>query len=363
MKEKFRVTQSKDEIVSVFRDAMNNNFPMDVWQTIDGKRVVTYGRISYVDESVIRLEFSSKEGPLPQISKNTKLYLHSNYKNFLFKQDILEIKSGVVELRLPHELWVHELRKYPRYYLNDNTPKYMELWDTHFRGGENFKAKILDLSRGGAGLVVDEELFFDITKGQRFLVVDITDHENVIPAHLEMQVQHKRSVKDGDHWKYYLGIQFLEELDQVVYFKVQDSAPVSQDTSHHKVFMGYPEEERFSILKRIEIKDRDLYKNITDNIEILTPLKFMTPQMKGVFFREVQIHVLAGALRLMPQEFIHILCEGLSTRLLEDFIFELSQSRSVGVVKKCQDEMIKVMKELERQNKLLLDKTGFKRMV
>ncbi len=337
-----------------------------VWQVVGGVRGQWKAFLEIQGDKLSFLFDADPAQASPRIGEVT--YFYHPYRELAFKKDRVEIQNGRIMVPFPHELTLKEERLKER--LPFKYPDHKEISFASFAKTDMEKktvplfrlsAVLVDLSISGAGLVLSSEFSEKLKVGETVVVEKVTDQN--IPGTFLAKICHlSQYQRENIEHTLKVGLQFHDILDSVVHETLQSVVKRKQSKvkgldTH--LFNGLDEQTQQRKLKEIALKNNVLSARISENIEQIDRLRYLTQQMKGNFLARAQLGVLAIALRLSDKELIYDLLHDVSERLRDEILDKMTGEISAAAIEKAQGEIMKFIRQQELAGEIVLDPTMY----
>lgn len=364
-------TFRKDIIISKLKKICDNCEVVTLWQNRNGEKIKFSGVISEITDSntVIVLDPSYKNAEYP-LTKDETLFVHYAAGDALFKKETFTTKGFEITFKTPVELMMKERRKIERFSF-----KYQDFKNVTFKtssNGDNSNVRILssilkDLSTEGLSLVIHESEIKGLREGDSVYITAITD-QKMDSGHLgEIKYITPYTVGvESDSQLFKIGVSFTESMEAVTYKSIHSIVDKKQTKLKGlgvDTFNGLTESDQEKLLRKISEDNHVLANNIREQIEVIDRLRYLTTQMKQKFLLEVNLDLLAAALRMGSKELIYELMSEVTDTMREEFLFKLDVAKAPSAINKAQDEIVKFMRDKERAGELVLDPESFETFV
>ncbi|OUR96716.1 hypothetical protein A9Q84_10260 [Halobacteriovorax marinus] len=209
-------------ILKSLKSVQKKNEPCQVWQTIDGKRVLYNCLIEIIDQELNMMCVSPLEGEeLFRFSRDVVIYCRFSSRGLLFKSDVLRKSNDLVSFSLPKEIILEESRGKERSTFGSFSSFHCDISFSETSLMNN-GYKIFDLSPSGICLLVtDEEKEYFKVGSELFMSsiqgVRLTNKTSCKVCHIKKSSAIKNSVKHK------VGIEFEPKLNQDDYLKVMEA--------------------------------------------------------------------------------------------------------------------------------------------
>jgi hypothetical protein len=362
-------TYRKDIISSKLTEICELNEVLTLWQSRGSEKVKFSGVLVEVSESntKILLDPSYKNAEYP-ITKDETLFIHYAKGDALFKKDTFKTDGLNLSFKTPVELMMKERRRIERFSF-----KYQDFKNVTFKtssSSENVRVLsciLKDLSTEGLGLVLHETEVKNLRVSDSVYITAISD-QKLDSGHLGEICYispYNVSIED-DTSLYKIGIKFTASLESVTYKSIHSIVEKKQtklkgmDVS---TFNGLTDGDQERILRKISEDNAPMSNNIREQMEIIDTLRYLTTQMKQKFLMEVNLDLLAAALRMGSKELVYDLMSEVTDTMREEFLFKLDNALAPSAINKAQDEIVKFIREKERTGELVLDPSSFETFV
>ncbi|MBT7609691.1 MAG: PilZ domain-containing protein [Bacteriovoracaceae bacterium] len=216
---KFRDSYNDDEILNLFKIMKRNNEKLLIWQTHTVPRLKCEVRVDHIVLKTGTISFKpaySSDDMFDFVSSNS-LFVRADYKELLFKINRKTWSEGVdnISITIPSSVKVIEQRQSKRKQISANQLFAMKVIKKMTRGSQiirnNFNMQMLDLSSGGACVLLSNSNASFFKKGDLFQVTDMGDMN--IFNQVESEVAY---VKDSPIAGYFrMGIQFKRRIENI----------------------------------------------------------------------------------------------------------------------------------------------------
>lgn len=213
-----RQTYDHKEIIYFIKDSIQKATKIMLWQNIEGKRNIWFGRILFIDESAGKIIISTvnKDQDLSIDDKFT-LYVKGDFESVLFKAEIKQKTKNSVELSFPEFAYLYEKRQFERFKFhpeanNISFGKSMECFKH-----SKFSGNLLDISRQGLTLIVPPNFAQNWSPEDTINIFKISDNKLTEP--LAAQVVYIKPIRNFKnnrmYLKYRFGLKFKEEMNRL----------------------------------------------------------------------------------------------------------------------------------------------------
>lgn len=351
---------------------LNRAFDQDMnwtlWQSSSQGRVKWQGKITSVDEKLTTMTITS--GDMAEIWDQEPIFAHCPELDIIFKRDKFTKLSDSLNFKTPSEIKLVEKRKVSRFKY-----KYQDYKVVSFKAVKNdlkMSTTLVDLSTEGLAFVLPQKDSLSFSEGLEIFVTHITDQE--LPKEHAGKVvsvtrfQSVEGIQDRTNALELMriGIQFTESLDSVSYKSIAsiiEKKQLSNKGIETTGFNGLTEDDLDRTMAKIRQDNPILAANLLERIEELDRLKYMTNQMKQIFWTETKKELVATALRLSSKELIRILLSDLTENMKKEFLDLIDQPKPPSAVNKAQDELVKFIRGKEKAGEFVLDPKSYVKYV
>jgi hypothetical protein len=357
-------THQKEIIKSYLGSIAQHNYPFTLWQQFGEHRYTYTGTFTFYSQDTCKIKIK-EDDKINLFDSAAPFYVHIAEIDIIFKKEHYNQMGVFIDFSLPNDIQVHERRKTKRY-----TYKYQDHKNITYHSAElnpktgtplfTYSNVLVDISTQGAGVVISREEGEKLEIGQELLLDNLTDQQ--LPAPFRMQVSFIESYKAKEKNMYKVGLLFTDQLDTISYKSISSIIDIKQRKTEglsKKTYCGINDEEQIYIINKIEKANIVLANNIKDNIEILDRLRYMTTHMKVGFLKSINQDLLAVALRLSSKELIYDLFSEVTQTIQEEFLYKLKNERPPSAICKAQEEIIKDIRNLEKNGEIVLDPKAF----
>ena len=340
-----------------------------MWQNRGEEKIKFSGKLVEVSDSntIIELDPSYKSAEFP-LTKDETLFVHYAKGDALFKKETFKTDKFKLIFKTPVELMMKERRRLERFSF-----KYQDYKNVTFKtSGTEDKVRTLscilkDLSTEGLGLVLHESEILSLNVADSVYITAISD-QKLDSGHLGeiCYINPYQISNESDSSLYKIGIKFTASLESVTYKSINSLVEKKQtklkgmDVS---TFNGLSETDQEKILRKVSEENIALSSNIREQMEVIDRLRYLTTQQKQQFLLDVNLDLLAAALRMGSKELIYDLMSEVTDTMREEFLFKLDKPLAPSAINKAQDEVVKFMREKEAIGELVLDPTSFETYV
>ncbi|OIQ19793.1 MAG: hypothetical protein BM556_04735 [Bacteriovorax sp. MedPE-SWde] len=355
-----------DYIQGQFEELKSSVKEITLWQNFEDLREKYTGVLTQVspDTCVLKLDEKYKNA-YGRINVQVTLFFHCESEDILFKRDIFSISNGLISFKTPYEVKFRDKRISDRF-----SYKYQDFKNVSFSlesGDEVVTAILTDVSTAGISFVLDQKDRDLLSKDSIVTIKSLTDQE--IPQGHKAQVIYTQPFmlsRESDSKLIHVGCSFTEGLDSITYKSIGSVIKKKQqkvkglDTDG---FNGLNPDELEKTISNIRSKNPQLAANISDKVEDIDRLRYLTTEMKRQFLLSVNHDLLATSLRLSSKELILDLLSEVTDSIREEFLEKLDRPKPASAINKAQDEISKFIKEKENSGELVLDPRSFVRYV
>ena len=361
-------TYRKDIINSKLTEICELNETLTLWQSRGVDKVKFSGKLIEISETItkILLDPTYKNAEYP-ITKDETLFIHYAKGDALFKKDTFKTDGLNLTFKTPVELMMKECRRVERFSF-----KYQDFKNVTFKTSSSDKVRILscilkDLSTEGLGLVLHETELHNLKISDSVFITAISD-QKMDDGHLgEICYISPYNVSvETDTNLFKVGIKFTASLDSVTYKSINsivDKKQTKLKGMNISTFNGLTEIDQERILRKIFEDNAPLSNNIREQMEVIDRLRYLTTQMKQKFLMDVNLDLLAAALRMGSKELIYELMSEVTDTMREEFLYKLNIALAPSAINKAQDEVVKYIRDKERSGELVLDSASFETFV
>lgn len=357
-------THQKDIILKHLTAVAKNQLEFRVWQQFGEHRHSYTGSFSILTRKSCKIKIKDVD-KIQFFDREAPFYVHITDVDIIFKKDNYNMHGALLEFSLPNDIQVHERRRTKRFsykYQDHKNITYHSAEKDPKSGEPKFtmSSVLVDISTMGAGMVVGRDQIDLFHEGQDLLLDNLTDQELPTPFHVKVKYIEQYNLKEKQFYK--IGLMFDDELNSISYKSISSIIEIKQRKVaglSQEQYCGIDDEEQVNAINRIEASNQVLASNIKDNIEYLDQLRYMTTHMKVDFLKMVNQDLLAIALRLSSKELIYDLFSEVTETMQEEFLFKLKNERPPSAICKAQDEVIKFIRDKEKNGEIVLDPKAF----
>ena len=355
-------TYQKEIILNFLKEALKVTSRVTMWQQLGSHRETYIAQFKTLSKPHCQISIDGKT----DLFDNTKpIYIHFSKSKIIFKKDHYNFYQNLIEFAMPGEIQVFDKRKLQRYYYLYQDHKVIT-YHSELKNEETseplyqFSSVLVDISIRGAGIVVTQEQqqAFDI--GSFFFLDNITDQK--LPDPFKVKVVYKESYRIFEKDLFKIGLSFEDSLDSISFRSIKNIVEKKQRRAEglsKDIYCGLSAEDQINTLNSIEFKNPVLANNLRVNIRYLDRLRYMTPYMKTDFLKLMNHDLLAIALRLSSKELIFELFSEVTKTMQNEFLEKLSEEKPASGICVTQDQVIKEIKELEKNGTIVLDPDSY----
>ncbi|GAB4413600.1 MAG: hypothetical protein OHK0056_19760 [Bacteriovoracaceae bacterium] len=348
--------------------ALDQSLIWTLWQSSSQGRVKWQGKITSVDEKLTTMTITS--GDMAEIWDQEPIFAHCPELDIIFKRDKFSKLPDALNFKTPSEIKLVEQRKVPRFKY-----KYQDYKVVSFKVAkkdEKMSFTLVDLSTEGLAFVLPQKDSLSFSEGLELVITHITDQElpkehagKVVNVN-RFQLPEGLTDRTNAQELMRVGVQFTESLDSVSYKSIAsiiEKKQLANKGIETDGFNGLNEDELERTLAKIRQDNPVLAANLLDRIEELDRLKYMTNQMKQIFWTETKKELVATALRLSSKELIRILLSDLTENMKNEFLDLINQPKPPSAINKAQDELVKFIRGKEKAGEFVLDPKSYVKYV
>lgn len=350
------------KINEILNDVMSSDYEWTIWQTSTQGRIKYSAKLSSVQDSLTN--FDLVQGDAQELKTTEAIFAHCSKRDIIFKRDKFSVEGQKVSFKTPVELKLREKRLSNRFNF-----KYQDFKLVIMEQNEEVLSRtLLDLSNDGLSFACSAQEALKHSVGDRMIVKHITDqdlgsgHDCEIVYNERFHGVEGLADRTNNNVIFRIGVKFTQALESVTYKSISSILEKKQEKSKGIItsgFNGVNDDDQQRILRKISEDNRALASNISDRIEEIDRLKFLTKQMKQQFWLEVNQELLSAALRLSSKELIYELLIDISDTMREEFLEKLDVAKPPSAINKAQDEICKFIKNKERTGEFVLDPKSF----
>lgn len=367
---------SFNQILEHLRLVHTNHEPITIWQSSSQHLFQLKGTMAVVDEKNCTVVLEDCEY---ELNAEEGLYFHCEVQNIIFKRDKFNFNGHQISFKTPSELMLKEKRRINRF-----TFKYQDFKDVSFNyvvehgeDGEPISKSasltMVDLSIAGLGCIGDKKLVDILEEGSTIYITQISDQElevsplkSIIRSYKDYDL--KEGVRSGDHGSknIRIGLEFDQAINEVQYESVQSIVKRTQKKTRGldiEGFNGLSETELLRVLKKAGEENPVLAAEIIEQSEDIDRLRYMTAEMKTIFWSEVNKDLLAQALRVASKELIYTLLSEVTDNIRNEFLEELDRPKSLSAISKAQRKICDFIHQREREGRFVLSAKSYVKYV
>lgn len=337
------------------------------WQSNDDMREEYKAVFSSVTSEKCTIRLSKESLPYyTRIAPLSPIFFHYPAGDMIFKKDIFKLEDGGVSFKTPSEIRLRDRRSVERF-----SYKYPDYKNISYTIGDETEIQhdiIIDISLRGLAFVIDAKRKAKYEVGNTVFITSITDQE--LPQRHQAKVASvNRYHLAGEGLQNHLlriGLEFTQTLESITYdsigslVKKRENKLKGLDT---KLFNGLNPDDFQKQLAKIHEKNPQLAINISEAVEDIDRLRYMTIDMKREFFLEFSIDLMSCALRMSSKELINDLLSEITDGVREEFLLKYDQPKPASAISKAQDELRKYINEKERSGSFVLSPKSFVKYV
>jgi len=352
--------------MDLMRDSIPKREEWTLWQSSTQGRMKWTGVIVDCEEKITKLEITS--GNIAEIRDLEPIFAHLPKKDIIFKRDKYQKSDSTLTFKTPTEIKIKERRSQQRFYF-----KYQDYKSVSFKYKHSDKENIanytlVDLSTSGLAYVITQAESLKFQVDQEIILTHITDQQ--LPSDHKAKIisinrfKLPEGLKDRTNASELtrIGVKYIESLESVTYKSIGsiiDKRQTKLKGIQTEGFNGLSDEEQLKILSKVREDNPALASNLIERIEELDHLRYLTNQMKQIFWTEVKKELLATALRLSSKELIFELLGEVTDNIKNEFLELINQPKPPAAINKAQDEICKYIREKEKAGEFVLDPTSF----
>ncbi len=366
-----------NEILDHLNRALIDRVSVTIWQSSSQHLYQLKGNFLFVDEkkSTIVLEDLDFE-----LNAEEGLYFHCEGRDIIFKRDKFTLSGHEISFKTPSELMLKEKRRISRF-----TFKYQDFKDVSFSyaledSDDNGEAitgtasfTLVDLSIAGLGCIGDKKQVEGLKEGSVVYINQISDQElevsplkAIIRSFIDYDI--KEGVRSGDHAakNVRIALEFDQAIDEVQFESVHSIIKRTQKKTKGldiEGFNGLNETELLRVIKKAGEENPVLAAEIIEQSENIDRLRYLTPEMKTTFWKEVNKDLLAQALRVASKELIYTLLTDVTDNIRDEFLEELDRPKSLSSISKAQRKICDFIVQREREGRFVLSAKSYVKYV
>jgi len=371
-------TFRSQEILDYLEQVKVEQSRITIWQSSTQQLFQLVGTLVRIDEKTATISLRDLEFDL---APNEGLYFHCEGPNIIFKRDKYTISGNELSFKTPSELMLQEKRRIDRfrfkyqdfkdvtfYYLDEDNPDNPD--EATLISGS---FTLVDLSIAGLGCIGDRKEVGKLEEGSIVYIQQITDQElEVNPLKARVCSFRDYEIKEGVHSgmkesKYIrLGLEFDKAIGKVQFESVQSIIKRTQTKTRGldiDGFNGLSEIEILRVIKKAGEENPVLAAEIIEQSEDIDRLRYMTSEMKTIFWTEVNKDLLAQALRVGSKELIYTLLSDVTQNIRDEFLEELDRPKSLSAISKAQRKICSFIHEREKEGRFVLSAKSYVKYV
>ncbi len=217
--EEYQKTVNPYEINDLLKFLVKNRVAFNGWQRFGGEKKVEYKLfIEEINpnEPEIRvvLTHESPEKDLSKLSKNHKLYIHTNSQKYVSEVEIVHISGTKDQFFIlpPTQMLVKKHRRVPRILLNGLDIKEREVYVT--KNNKVYSFNLLDISKTGIGLSIPRHKakYFNYENDNVF-ITKLFGHK--LLETIQGKIVYLKGEDDRKNFR--VGVQFFDEIEITKY--------------------------------------------------------------------------------------------------------------------------------------------------
>ena len=396
MKEEFESIENSEEILSIFLESLDETSPIMLWQKAgDGSRRYVAGYLREINEEKLAIGLIQNDKNLVELDKKShvKVNVTGNYSNFYFQSKVSFASATNIVIPIPEKIRFLAKKLDPVYFYEnpeDNLVTYKLL--SQKKDKKLFKVEILSLTPSKMTFYSDEAGLGKLSVGEELLITSLSKHNTpnfqigkikyicyyqtksvarmrpcrvtvkLIPAIAEMaklplhvEKQEKRFGMEEIEWMQREKGTFKEE-------STTQSAKSTFDYGYEQdgFFYGYKINEQSAVLHEISLRDDRLARDLEENCAYIENLIYLTPSMRQELFRDVEVPLVAYALRLSTKHLITDIMDSISHNLKSELLYNLREKKTATAVLKAQKELIRYLRQREGTGSFVIDRKLFR---
>jgi hypothetical protein len=177
MKENDKVDIYNSKTIKKFLgELFKDNSIVRIWQNYSESKNYCLGKIVKYKHNEELITFKSEEGYEFNFNKNLEVYFHTNFKETIFKTEIVQISSDSIIVKRPALVKIKDARAERRKNFGINSYHFAEL---EFPNGDLHKVYCLDTSASGVGIMANRSVFADMFKGLKVEIINSSVAEHI----------------------------------------------------------------------------------------------------------------------------------------------------------------------------------------
>ncbi len=357
----------QDYILKKLTDLYEEGAVFKFWQNNEDMREEYTATFSSVTSEKCSIKLTRESASLyTRIAPLSPIFFHYPAGDMIFKKDVFKLENGGLSFKTPSEIRLRDKRSVERF-----TYKYPDFKNISYTVGDETETQhdiIIDISLRGLAFVIDAKRKAKYELGSKILISSITDQE--LPQKHEAKVasvnRYRLSGEGLQNHLLRIGVEFTQTLESITYDSIGSLVKKRQnklkglDTS---MFNGLNPDDYQKQLAKIHEKNPQLAVNISEAVEDIDRLRYMTTDMKRDFFLNFSVDLMACALRMSSKELINDLLSEVTDGVREEFLEKYDVPKPASAINKAQDELRKFIKEKERDGSFVLSPKSFVKYV
>jgi hypothetical protein len=367
----------RQKILRLLKGIHDGELNLTLWQHSSQQVYQLTGKFKEVKEDKCQIEIENSE-LLNDLIKEEALYVHCQDIEIIFKREAFVWEKNVLQFKTPSELMVKEKRRIERFRFRYQDFKNVSLEYTDGMNNETLKDSfgLLDLSTAGLSFVGPTPQMKNFVIGQKVLISRITDQEigelceativSIGDFSVDLNSHDKEETKVDGHSLIRVGVEFQVAIESVSFKSVKSVVERTQKRTaglEIEGFNGLKDSEQLRLIKKVGEDNAVLAAQLLERCEDLDRLKYLTAEMKVVFWKEVNQDLLATALRLSSKELIYDLLSEVSESMREEFLEKLNIPKSPSSIEKAQKAICEFIHKKEKKGSFVLSAQSFVKYV
>ena len=368
-----------NDILHHLNKVLNEQSKITIWQSSTQQLYKLTGRFVVIDEKKSTLVIEDEEF---ELNDHEVVYFHCEVPNIIFKREKFSLVANELTFKTPSELMLKEKRRVDRFlfkyqdfkdvrffYYDESNDDKVELEDKKV----HISFSVVDLSIAGLGCIGERREIAKLEVGSTIYIEQVSDQElDVHPLKAYIRSLDDYDVREGmvssgvGTKQVRLGIEFDKAIDQVQYESVQSIIKRTQRKTKGldiDGFNGLSEVEMLRVIKKAGEENPVLASEIIEQSENIDRLRYMTSEMKTIFWTEVNKDLLAQALRVASKELIYTLLSDVTDNIRTEFLEELDRPKSLSAISKAQRKICDFIHQREREGRFVLSATSYVKYV
>ena len=364
---------NSNQILNYLNQVLENQAPITIWQSSTQQLFQLKGNLTVVDEKKCTVSIAENDF---ELHDSEGIYFHCEGVDIIFKREKFSYSSldNSLTFKTPSELMLKEKRRIDRFRF-----KYQDFKDVTFLYGtksdEDGEKKpsvtftLIDLSIAGLGCIGERKQVGPLQEGDEVEIIQISDQElEVKPLQARIRSFQDYDPKEGVHISsneskhIRLGLEFDQAIDKVQFESVQSIITRTQTKTKGldiDGFNGLGETEMKRIIRKASEENPVLAAELVEQSEDIDRLRYMTSEMKTIFWTEVNKDLLAQALRVASKELIYSLLSDVTDNIREEFLEELDRPKSLSAISKAQRKICDFIHQREKEGRFVLSAKGY----